>query len=69
MLSPDFRWALYGVNFEKKNQISTLCIFVDYNQAGYYIGMGCRVVLCVERIPENAVISSEEVGHHKVVDI
>lgn len=35
------------------------------SQAAYYIGLGCRVVLCLQKLQPNIPISSEEVGTEK----
>lgn len=30
-------------------------------EAGYYIGLGCKVILCIQQIPEHAVIGGEKI--------
>lgn len=36
--------------------------------AGHYIGLGCNVVLCVQQLPENAVIGSEKLSPIAIKD-
>lgn len=36
--------------------------FFSYLQASYYIALGCNVVLCVQKLPQGAIINGEEVN-------
>lgn len=32
-------------------------------QASHYVGLGCNVVLCVQKIPDNSIVDGEEVSN------
>jgi hypothetical protein len=32
-------------------------------QAAHYIGLNCNVVLCVQHLPEDAIIANDKVRH------
>ena len=51
-----------------KKKISLLKKINVLLQAGHYIGLGCNVVLCVQQLPENAVIGSEKLSPIAIKD-
>ncbi|XP_052259299.1 uncharacterized protein LOC127863717 isoform X3 [Dreissena polymorpha] len=55
------RLLFYVISTDKRS-LGSMC------EAGYYIGKGCRMVLCVQKLEDNAVISDEQLSPCAIKD-
>ncbi|XP_060555209.1 uncharacterized protein LOC132716070 isoform X2 [Ruditapes philippinarum] len=60
-LRENCRLLFYVISSDRRS-LGSMC------EAGYYIGKGCRMVLCIQNIPKEAVIDSDKLSEQSIKD-
>ncbi|XP_053402451.1 uncharacterized protein LOC123548397 isoform X2 [Mercenaria mercenaria] len=60
-LRENCRLLFYVITCDRRS-LGSMC------EAGYYIGKGCRMVMCIQKIPKDAVIDNDKLSEQSVKD-